>query len=137
MQSAFETYAFFPSGMTWSGLRFRMRCVTRTTCALIDKTVSRFGRLDAAMNCTGTESTPGPLTEQTAETYAGTFDTNVLGKAAKHEARNARDACPGTRQHREHIFHLRPCGVAVLRAAITWHENYPLIWQFAVADACN
>jgi len=26
--------------------------------SLIDKTVSRFGRLDAAVNCTGTESTP-------------------------------------------------------------------------------
>ena len=45
---------------------------------LIDKTVSRFGRLDAGVNCTGTESTPGPLTEQTAETYAGTFDTMSL-----------------------------------------------------------
>jgi len=62
-------------------LRFRMRCATRT--------VSRFGRLDAAVNCTGTESTPGPLTEQTAETYAGTFDTNVLGPllSMKHEMR--------------------------------------------------
>ena len=48
---------------------------------LIDKTVSRFGRLDAAVNCAGTEGTPGPLTEQTAETYAATFDTNVPGKA--------------------------------------------------------
>ena len=28
--------------------------------------------------------------------------------AAQHEARNARDACPGQRQHRQHIFHLRP-----------------------------
>src|SRR5262249_52959711 len=43
--------------------------------------------------------------------------------AAKHEARNARDACPGTRQHRKHIFHLRPCGVAGVRAAKTSHEN--------------
>src|SRR5438046_374686 len=45
---------------------------------LIDKTVSRFGRLDVAVNCAGTEGKPGPLTEQTAETYAATFDTNVL-----------------------------------------------------------
>src|SRR5881296_2005926 len=56
---------------------------------LIDKTVSRFGRLDAAVNCAGTEGTPGPLTEQTAETYAATFDTNVLGTllSMKHELR--------------------------------------------------
>src|SRR6201981_204487 len=56
---------------------------------LVDKTVSRFGRLDAAVNCAGTEGTPGPLTEQTAETYAATFDTNVLGTllSMKHEMR--------------------------------------------------
>src|SRR5216684_2430464 len=57
--------------------------------SLIDKTVARFGRLDAAVNCAGTEGTPGPLTEQTAETYAATFDTNVLGTllSMKHEMR--------------------------------------------------
>ena len=56
---------------------------------LIDKTVSRFGRLDVAVNCAGTEGTPGPLTEQSAETYAATFDTNVLGTllSMKHEMR--------------------------------------------------
>ena len=54
---------------------------------LVDKTVARFGRLDAAVNCAGTEGTPGPVTEQTAETYAATFDTNVLGTllSMKHE----------------------------------------------------
>ena len=46
---------------------------------LVDKTVARFGRLDAAVNCAGTEGTPGPVTEQTAESFAATFDTNVLG----------------------------------------------------------
>jgi NAD(P)-dependent dehydrogenase (short-subunit alcohol dehydrogenase family) len=56
---------------------------------LVDKTVARFGRLDAAINCAGTEGTPGPLTDQTAETYATTFDTNVLGTllSMKHEIR--------------------------------------------------
>ena len=56
---------------------------------LIDKTVSRFDRLDVAVNCAGTEGTPGPLTEQSAETYAATFDTNVLGTllSMKHEMR--------------------------------------------------
>src|ERR1700741_3117118 len=54
---------------------------------LIDKTVSLFGRLDVAVNCAGTEGTPGPVTEQSAETYAATFDTNVLGTllSMKHE----------------------------------------------------
>ncbi len=57
--------------------------------SLIEKTVARFGRLDAAANCAGTEGTPGPVTEQTAETYAATFDTNVLGTllSMKHEMR--------------------------------------------------
>ena len=57
--------------------------------SLIDGTVARFGRLDAAVNCAGTEGTPGPVTEQTAETYAATFDTNVLGTllSMKHEMR--------------------------------------------------
>ncbi len=56
---------------------------------LVDKTVARFGRLDAAINCAGTEGTPGPLTDQTAETYTATFDTNVLGTllSMKHELR--------------------------------------------------
>ncbi len=57
--------------------------------ALVDGTVARFGRLDAAVNNAGTEGQPGPATEQTAETYAATFDTNVLGTilSMKHELR--------------------------------------------------
>src|SRR5271155_5705525 len=57
--------------------------------SLIDKTVARFGRLDVAVNNAGTEGTPGPVTEQTAESYAATFDTNVLGTllGMKHELR--------------------------------------------------
>jgi NAD(P)-dependent dehydrogenase (short-subunit alcohol dehydrogenase family) len=56
---------------------------------LVDKTVARFGRLDVAVNNAGTEGTPGPVTEQTAESYAATFDTNVLGAllSLKHELR--------------------------------------------------
>src|SRR2546428_13414287 len=45
---------------------------------LIDRTVARLGRLDAAVNNAGTEGQPGPVTQQTADTYAATFDTNVL-----------------------------------------------------------
>jgi NAD(P)-dependent dehydrogenase (short-subunit alcohol dehydrogenase family) len=56
---------------------------------LVDQTVARFGRLDAAVNSAGTEGKPGPLTEQTAKSYAATFDTNVLGTllSMKHELR--------------------------------------------------
>jgi NAD(P)-dependent dehydrogenase (short-subunit alcohol dehydrogenase family) len=46
---------------------------------LVAQTISRFGRLDIAVNNAGTEGTPGPVTEQTAETYSSIFDTNVLG----------------------------------------------------------
>jgi NAD(P)-dependent dehydrogenase (short-subunit alcohol dehydrogenase family) len=56
---------------------------------LVDRTVARFGRLDAAVNNAGTEGRPGPVTQQTAESYAATFDTNVLGTvlSMKHELR--------------------------------------------------
>jgi len=56
---------------------------------LVDKAVARFGRIDAAVNCAGTEGKPGPIVDQTAESYAATFDTNVLGVllSLKHEMR--------------------------------------------------
>src|SRR5271169_2262300 len=57
--------------------------------ALVDKTVARFGRLDVAVNNAGTEGHSGPLTEASPESYASTFDTNVLGTllSMKHELR--------------------------------------------------
>jgi NAD(P)-dependent dehydrogenase (short-subunit alcohol dehydrogenase family) len=57
--------------------------------ALADRTVAQFGRLDVAVNNAGTEGRPGPITDQTAESYAATFDTNVLGVilSMKHEVR--------------------------------------------------
>ncbi|MGZ6243045.1 MAG: SDR family NAD(P)-dependent oxidoreductase [Candidatus Binataceae bacterium] len=56
---------------------------------LIEQTIARFGGLDVAVNNAGTEGKPGPVIEQTAETYAATFDTNVLGTllSMKHELR--------------------------------------------------
>jgi NAD(P)-dependent dehydrogenase (short-subunit alcohol dehydrogenase family) len=56
---------------------------------LVDQAAARFGRIDAAVNTAGTEGRPGPVTEQTAESYAATFDTNVLGTllSMKHELR--------------------------------------------------
>ena len=57
--------------------------------ALVDKTVARFGRLDVAMNNAATEGAVGPITDQTAETFNQTFETNVLGVvlSMKHEVR--------------------------------------------------
>jgi NAD(P)-dependent dehydrogenase (short-subunit alcohol dehydrogenase family) len=57
--------------------------------ALVDETVARFGRLDVAVNNAGTEGQVGPITDQTADTYAATFDTNVLGVllSMKYEVR--------------------------------------------------
>src|SRR2546421_2020090 len=57
--------------------------------SLVDKVVARFGRLDVAVNNAGTEGTPGPVTEQSAESYNATFETNVLGTllSMKHELR--------------------------------------------------
>src|SRR5712664_2956199 len=55
----------------------------------VDKTVARFGRLDVAVNNAATEGQVGPITDQTPESYAATFDTNVLGVllSIKHEVR--------------------------------------------------
>jgi len=57
--------------------------------AMVDKTIARFGRLDVAVNNAATEGQVGPITDQTAESYAATFDTNVLGVilCMKHEVR--------------------------------------------------
>src|ERR1700724_2513954 len=56
---------------------------------LVDQTVMRFARLDIAANNAGTEGSPGLVTDQTAESYAATFYTNVLGTllSMKHELR--------------------------------------------------
>jgi NAD(P)-dependent dehydrogenase (short-subunit alcohol dehydrogenase family) len=56
---------------------------------LVDRSVERFGRLDAAANVAGTEGTPGPLSEQTPESFHAVFDTNVLGVmlSMKHQVR--------------------------------------------------
>jgi NAD(P)-dependent dehydrogenase (short-subunit alcohol dehydrogenase family) len=57
--------------------------------ALLEATVARFGQVDAAVNNAGTEGQPGPVVQQTAESYAATFETNVLGTllCMKHELR--------------------------------------------------
>jgi len=57
--------------------------------SLVDGTIKRFGRVDVAVNAAGTEGKTGPVIEQSAESYATTFDTNVLGTllSLKHELR--------------------------------------------------
>ena len=56
---------------------------------MVDETVARFGRIDVAVNNAGTEGSGGPITDQTAESFAATFETNVLGVvlSMKHEVR--------------------------------------------------
>ena len=57
--------------------------------AMVDKTVARFGRLDVAVNNAATEGAVGPITDQTADSFNQTFETNVLGVvlSMKHEVR--------------------------------------------------
>ena len=66
--------------------------------ALMDRTVEQFGRLDVAVNNAATEGPVGPITDQTAESYAATFDTNVLGVllTMKHEVRVMKDQGSGS-----------------------------------------
>ncbi|MFE4645664.1 SDR family NAD(P)-dependent oxidoreductase, partial [Streptomyces sp. NPDC056730] len=66
--------------------------------AMVDEAVTRFGRLDVAVNNAGTEGRLGPITDQTAETYNETFETNVLGVilSMKHEVRAMREQGSGS-----------------------------------------
>ncbi|WP_043684136.1 SDR family NAD(P)-dependent oxidoreductase [Streptomyces xylophagus] len=66
--------------------------------AMVDDTVTRFGRLDIAVNNAGTEGRPSPITDQSAETYNATFDTNVLGVllSMKHQVRVMKEQGSGS-----------------------------------------
>lgn len=47
--------------------------------SLVDKAISRFGRLDIAVNNAGTVGDPGSAADVTPGSYQAIFDTNVLG----------------------------------------------------------
>jgi NAD(P)-dependent dehydrogenase (short-subunit alcohol dehydrogenase family) len=55
--------------------------------ALVEFTVDRFEGVDVAVNCAGTEAKSGLTTEQSPESFAFAFETNVLGTilCLKHE----------------------------------------------------
>ena len=80
--------------------------------AVVDGTVARFGRLDVAINNAGTEGTPGPVTEQTADSYGAVFDTNVLGVllSLKHELR---------------VMHKQGRGSIVNVSSVAGHSGFP------------
>lgn len=61
--------------------------------ALVGAAVSRFGRLDVLVNAAGNEGDSSPVTDITVESYARTFDTNVLGTllGIKHAMRAMAD----------------------------------------------
>src|ERR1700754_1619316 len=65
--------------------------------SLVDKTVERVGRLDVAVDNAATEGQGGPITDQTAESFVATFETNVLGVVAimkhHHRAMQAQRSC--------------------------------------------
>ncbi len=86
---------------------------------LIDRTITRFGRLDVAVNNAGTEGKLGPITEQTAESYAATFDTNVLGTllSMKHELRVMLPQERGSIVNLSSTFGIRGAAGAALYAA--------------------
>jgi NAD(P)-dependent dehydrogenase (short-subunit alcohol dehydrogenase family) len=87
--------------------------------SLIDRTITRFGRLDVAVNNAGTEGKLGPITEQTVESYAATFDTNVLGSllSMKHELRVMLPQGSGSIVNLSSTFGIRGAAGAALYAA--------------------
>lgn len=57
--------------------------------SVVEQTIERFGRIDAAVNNAGTEGRFDPIVEQSVDNYEATFAANVLGTllSIKHEMR--------------------------------------------------
>ena len=58
-------------------------------CRLVDRTMDRFGRLDAAVNCAGIESPRRTMSDSTLDDINGVLSVNVIGTflAMKYEIR--------------------------------------------------
>jgi NAD(P)-dependent dehydrogenase (short-subunit alcohol dehydrogenase family) len=66
--------------------------------AVVQTALRRFGRLDVLVNAAGNEGDSTPITDVTVESYARTFDTNVLGTllGVKHAMRVMADQGHGS-----------------------------------------
>ena len=64
-------------------------CKEDQVSQLIDYCVTRFGRLDIAVNSAGMEGQRGSIMEQTVDSYTAAFNANALGTflSLKHEMR--------------------------------------------------
>ena len=71
--------------------------------ALIEGAIARFGRIDVAVNNAGTEGNPAPIVDQTRGGLRRDLRDECARRAALHEARTARHAAPGVRQHCQHF----------------------------------
>jgi NAD(P)-dependent dehydrogenase (short-subunit alcohol dehydrogenase family) len=111
---------------------------------LVDRTVARFGRLDAAVNNAGTEGHPGPIVDQSADSYAATFDTNVLGTllSMKHELRVMQAQGSGSiinisSTYGHLVVSVAGRVIADTREALTLHEtHYPAVQYVRPTQGC-
>ena len=75
--------------------------------SLVDQTVARFGRIDAAVNNAGTEGQPGADHQPDRRELHRDVRHQRARHAAQHEARTARDVGAKERQRGERFVDLR------------------------------
>ena len=100
--------------------------------AMVDQTVARFGRLDVAVNNAGTEGRPGPITDQSAQTFNETFDTNVLGVvlSMKHQVRVMQQQGSGSIVNISSTYGHEGAGPRSTSAASTPWRASPSRWRW-------